>query len=76
MTTAQAAIACGRILGRSDRRASLLDGIDHRYDDSPGARIQDAFDQVMIAFRNASQGHAASICNGAEDRCSLRPIDR
>ena len=37
---AQAAIAGRRILGRGDRDLGLLDRVDHRHHDAPGAGVE------------------------------------
>ena len=53
---AQAAVADRRILGRGDGDLGLLDRIDHRHDDAPGAAVEHPLDVVVVRLGTRASG--------------------
>ena len=72
---AEAAIAERWILRRGDDFAGLLDGVDHRSDETPRAGVKYALDEEVVAFGYAGERDATGVGDGAEDGGGLGPID-
>ena len=74
-TATDGAIALGRVFGGGDGDFRLFDGIDHGDDDTPGAAIEDSFDQVVVTAGDASEWHATSVGDGSEHEGGHLPVD-